>query len=90
MKKKYEKPGLYVENFALSQAIATPCGAKPNGSLGKPSYADQGSCGWDMGNFIVWVETVNSPCNDYEDANTVVDGVCYNNPSPGNAIFSYS
>ena len=88
MKKAYEKPGMYVENFTLSQSIATACGANPNSTLGKPSYADNSTCGWDMGNFIIWVQE--PACNDFEEPDAPLDGMCYNNPNGGTAIFSFS
>ena len=89
MKKKYEKPGMYVENFSLSQSIAAGgCGAAQNPTLGKPSSADIHTCGWDVGGIITWINT--PACNDLADENDPYAGVCYNNPNGYPTIFSLS
>lgn len=88
MKKKYMKPAVYMETFNLSQSIAAGCGAPAGGgSLGKPAHWSKETCGWDMGNFILWVaDTVN--CNEGIGTDENVNGVCYNNPNGGSSIFS--
>lgn len=88
MKKQYSKPGIIIEDFRLSQNIAS-CWSEPGGnSLGKPSHWDKSSCGWDMGNMIVWT-TSTKDCTSFDiPADGEIDGVCYNNPSGGNSIFS--
>ena len=88
MKKAYVKPGMYVENFTLSQSVAAGgCGAAQDSTLGKPGLADRNACGWDMGNAIIW--TLGEANCDFPGADEY-EGVCYNNPGPGNAIFSLS
>ena len=90
MKKAYTKPGFYIENFSLSQSIATDCGLirGQEGTLGKPGLKTKESCGWDMGNLIVW--TANSTCTLEIGAETPFEGVCYNAPNGGTSIFAYS
>ena len=87
MKRTYQKPQIAFESFVLTQNIATPCGVYGNGNtLGKPGHPDSSSCGWDMGNIVIWVDS-KTGC-DYEfDANGEFSGVCYNSPE-GNGIFA--
>lgn len=90
MKKKYEKPGLYIENFALSQSIAADCNIERNdpGTLGFPTQGDSTLCGWDLIGVVIWSTT--EKCNDIHEADEQVFGFCYNNPSGGTPIFNYS
>lgn len=88
MKKIYQKPGIYVENFGLSQSIAATCGVgNAESTLGKPSLADKNSCGWDMGNMIIWVER--PACKDLMPDTDMGFG-CYNNPNGGVTVFGWS
>ena len=95
MKKKYEKPGLYIESFALSQAIALNCNLghkRDEGTLGEPNYGDSMSCGWkgpDGKNY--WTSDLVNKCTDEQyGPNDDVGFGCYNNPSATNALFAYS
>lgn len=86
MKQKYMKPAIVMEQFELSQSIAESCGAV-NSSLGDPNLMDKHTCGWDVGFTVVWLDTNNAcvfPQEDYVE----FQGVCYNNPSGHNTIFS--
>ncbi len=88
MKKVYVKPALQVEYFDLTQSIASGCGAAPGGnSLEKPNHWDKSTCGWDMGNLVIWTEA-NSGYSLKWDADAPWEGVCYNNPEGGNSIFT--
>ena len=89
MKRVYEKPGIYVENFSLSQSIARKCRAAEDSTLGVPNYSEPGSCGWDMGNLVIWTDA-KSKCDLFMDADTPFEGVCYNNPDGGTNIFTCS
>ena len=90
MKKKYEKPGLYIENFAVSQYIATDCGFdREHDTNGKPNMGDNSSCGWDMGGVITWIGS-NTKFNSFEDPDTPLEVYCYNNVSGGLNAFNYS
>ena len=89
MKKAYSKPRFAVELFSFSQSIASGCGVSPEGStLGTPTHATKDSCGWDLGDFIVFAigndrcETLQIPEEDS------FEGYCYNNPDGGITIFS--
>lgn len=87
MKKTYVKPALMVESFVLNQNIAASCSGVPGGgdNMGMPAHSDKGSCGWNIGGVILWVEA--STCNMQvgEDTETVIG--CYNNPTPNMSIF---
>ena len=89
MKRKYIKPGIYVENFALSQTIAAGgCEAALDSSLGIPGYGSKGVCGWDIGGVIIWNVGATENCNlPPADDNR---GLCYNNPDGGAVIFGLS
>lgn len=88
MKENYEKPVILFESFELTQSIAESCGVTGGGnSLGTPTHWDKSSCGWSIGGTIIlW--TAPPTCNDYVGENETVEGMCYNNPSPGQSIFS--
>ena len=86
MKKAYVKPGMYVENFSLSQSIAAGCGAHHNSSLGTPMQGDKSTCGWLIGRDIIWVAA--PACNELCPEELPMDGVCYNNPNGGQSIFN--
>lgn len=87
MKKAYNKPELFVESFQLTQSIASTCSVEWGGNtLGKPGHNDQTSCGWDMGNMVMWTESV-AQCTTKIDEATEAFGLCYNTPNGGNSIF---
>ena len=90
MKKAYIKPVVYMEKFDLSQSIAAGCGAVAGGSsLGKPAHWSKETCGWNLGNMILWAESTGN-CTDIIEIDEPVEniGICYNNPSGGSSIFS--
>lgn len=87
MKKVYEKPQVYAEQFAMSQSIASCVGVGGGGStLGKPTHWDKTTCGWDVGGVIVWAQE--GICDDIAGEDEEVNGVCYNNPSGSVVAFS--
>lgn len=90
MKKAYSKPGIYVENFALSQSVAAgACGEHDaEHTLGVPTYADKNNCGWQIGSRQYWLNDKN--CTTVIGEDVEVDGFCYNNPNGGVTIFAYS
>ena len=90
MRKPYEKPGMYIENFTFSQSIATGgCGVPKEGtSFGRPGYATKETCSWDMGNVQVWYD--NGAANCTFDPGDEFGGYCYHNPDGGITIFSNS
>lgn len=86
MKRTYQKPKIAFESFVLTQNIAATCGVYGNGNtLGKPGHGDIDSCGWDVGEFIVW--TTSSSCTFPRPADGDFGGACYNSPE-GNGIFA--
>lgn len=87
MKEIYVKPKFYIESFVMSQSVAAGCGAVPGGtSLGKPGHGDKSTCGWDMGNVVVWVDKDHG-CSIPYPADGEFNGYCYNNPNGGTSIF---
>lgn len=88
MKKEYAKPKIIIEDFKIAQSIsAGGCGAIANGSLGDPNTWDRSTCGWSMGNLVIWTDA-NKGCSFKWGKDDPWEGVCYNNPTPGNSIFS--
>jgi hypothetical protein len=89
MKLKYTKPAFVMERFNLAQSIAANCTAEepanPHSSIGDPGWGSRESCGWLVGDYIIWTELNN--CNWIADVNDEVMGVCYNNPNGDNIIF---
>lgn len=86
MKRNYQKPRIELEYFTLSQNIAAGCGAAHDSSLGHPNQWSKETCGWELGNVILWME--NSGCTVPLGEDAYVEGVCYNNPEGGQTIFS--
>ena len=89
MKKAYTKPQLFVEDFALTQTVASGCGTSTSSisSLGHPSHWDRSTCGWDLGSgMILWVSE--SACTIPTPADANASGFCYNNPEGGIVIFA--
>lgn len=89
MKKAYEKPNMYVENFELSQSIAAGCGIPTDAStLGHPGAQSDCTCGWVVpGVGVVWCT---GPCTTETDEDARFGAVCYNNPNNGVSIFAFS
>lgn len=89
MKTVYRKPIATIEYFTLSQSVAAGCGAVAGGnSLGGPNIGSRESCGWDLGNIILWLDDGSKICTSFAGADEDVFGVCYNNPEGGNNIFA--
>lgn len=94
MKQKYSKPAFVMERFDLAQSIAANCTAEnpsnPMSSLGDPNWGSKETCGWRVGEYIVWTM---ENCNHNPNyavilgANDDFLGFCYNNPSGDNVIF---
>lgn len=82
MKKTYMKPALYVENFELSQSIAAGCTAQKSG-LGKASFYNPETCGWDFNGQTYFAYGTNPDCKDAGE----IEVVCYNAPN-GNIMFA--
>lgn len=95
MKRKYIKPAAVMEKFDLAQSIAAGCSAEdpanPLSSLGDPNWGSKDTCGWRVGDYVIWtaincnkgpgVPVISSPFEE-------VEGFCYNNPSGNNVIFN--
>ena len=87
MKKAYNKPELYVESFQLTQSIAGTCSAEWGGNtLGSPNHDSKSTCGWDMGNMVLWIDST-TKCSMSLSEDSEFQGICYNTPSGGNTIF---
>lgn len=91
MKKKYSKPLMNIELFTLAQSIAATCPALQHDTgLGNPNHYSKTSCGWNMGNIIIFTAE-NSGCTvKWEEDDPVNIGdiaLCYNNPDGGTQIF---
>ena len=88
MKKTYVKPALAVESFVLSQSIAMGCGAPGGGpGEGKPGFASRDTCGWTVGDWTLWIDSVRN-CEIPTGENDPVYGLCYNTPEGGYVIFA--
>ena len=87
MKKNYSAPKLLLERFELKQRITESCSTTGSvGSLGSPSSADKGSCGWKIGEgMILWPSA--PACSIHKSVDEEVGNICYNNPNPSVALF---
>lgn len=84
MKKKYSKPGIIIEDFAIAQNIAQNCGNAGFGGK-KHTYADKYNCGWHSGDSIIFISA--PACNDERDPDVPSEDLCYNTPSQGQVVF---
>jgi hypothetical protein len=94
MKRKYTKPDFVLERFELAQSIAANCSAEnpanPNASIGDPSWGSKDTCGWRVGDYVIWTA---ANCNDGRGMSIIaspyeeVMGFCYNNPNGDSVIF---
>ena len=100
MKERYVKPELLMESFSLTQTIARNCGDTHTGSFGESNHYNENTCQWVIGDgedaiylFFVgacddsWAIGDPEPGDD-EIAGDFIEGLCYNNPSGGQEIFS--
>ena len=87
MKQTYVKPRIMIERFALTQSIASGCGAVPSGStLGEPAHYHKSTCAWNVGGILLFIDP--NICKDKQiGENDEFMGYCYNNPDGGIAIF---
>lgn len=83
MKKKYSKPGIIIEDFALVQNIAGNCGNTEK----KYTYADKYQCAWDMGGGKT-IFTVAGTCQKVVGPDDPYQEECYNNPGGMYTIFN--
>lgn len=81
MKRKYEKPAIYVERFELTQNIAGDC--SPGLDLGMAAFGDKDTCAWNMGGVEVFLAEL--VC---ANATREAEGFCYDNPFGGLTVFS--
>ena len=93
LKKQYSKPGIIIEDFKISQHIAS-CGAPHESQWGSPLSGSPASCAWlDPFNDRIFTSTSvglgGNPCSDlqYKEENGKFDIYCYNNPEGGLAVF---
>ena len=87
MKLPYTKPLVVIESYDMAQSISNNCGTTSGSTLGKPTHGDKSSCGWDFGGLAVWMEAALGCADVQIGADVPWDGVCYNNPNGGVAIF---
>lgn len=86
MKKQYSKPGIIIEDFTLSQHIAS-CGVPHESQLGSPKHWSKTSCAWqDMYGRDLFIESM-TVCTKPVAEDGEVNGICYNNPSGLVTIF---
>ncbi|MFR1810067.1 MAG: hypothetical protein ACLSWP_00850 [Terrisporobacter sp.] len=82
MKKKYSKPRIIIEDFAIAQNIAQNCGYA-GGNQYTHSNPD-GGCVWKYGDTTVFST---SACNFPLKPGLGFDDLCYNNPEGKTAVF---
>ena len=88
MKKAYAKPGICVENFALSQSIAMSCGLdRTNSTTGVATHGSPETCGWSIGGDTIWLEST-GVCTDYDDLEADLGIGCYNGPMGDFTVFA--
>ena len=79
MKKKYEKPQIYIETFSLDTTIAGSC------ELDTPLPSYEKSCGYPIRGGIVFIE--GTSCTTVPE-NGEYNGFCYHVPIETNNLFN--
>lgn len=88
MKKQYSKPGIIIENFRISEQIATCQGVQHNNSWGSPQQWSKKTCAWlDTYGRYLFIEEMDVCTKPMDAEKGEVGGICYNNPSGLYAIF---
>ncbi|MDO4333195.1 MAG: hypothetical protein Q4C58_11025 [Eubacteriales bacterium] len=82
MKRIYEKPEIYVENFVLAQNIAYGCSQD---GIEHATHSSKGDCGYEFGGDVIFLAGV-AAC-DYQIEDGSFGEICYNNPA-GSQLFS--
>ena len=86
MKKKYEKPEIYFENFSICTNIAAGCE-----HTNVTATEDVHGCGYRLGRLdseVVFTSSIG--CNRHElvDGEGGYQGICYHVPSESNNLFT--
>ncbi|MDO4491092.1 MAG: hypothetical protein Q4B85_08505 [Lachnospiraceae bacterium] len=86
MREKYEKPQFVIEHFGMTQTVAS-CNFdySAENSLGVPNHYNKESCGWALGDIVVFTEA-NTGCEI--QTNDDFGAVCYNTPAGNVTIFA--
>lgn len=79
MKKKYEKPQIYIETFALDTTIAGTC------ELDTPLPSSEENCGYPIQGGTVFVE--GASCQ-YKPQSGEYNGFCYHVPTDAKNLFN--
>lgn len=88
MKKEYSKPGIIIEDFKLSQHIATCDGVTHETSFGSPQQWSATTCAWKgKGNILIFSTGLSKCVNIQLDEGKGFGQICYNNPSDGFVVF---
>ena len=81
MKKQYSKPDIMYEDFTPSTSIAAGCKHEAEAAL----YV----CGVEYPPFVLFVTGTVEACDtDVEDVPGPFNGICYDNPTPDNNLFT--
>lgn len=95
MKKQYSKPGIIIEDFKISQHIAS-CGVPHASQWGTPLSGSPASCAWkDPFGAMVFTSTsgklnsLENPCSHLQltEDKGKFGMYCYNNPADAIAVF---
>lgn len=86
MKRIYTKPELFCEEYELSVAIAGDCGDMWNKSNFTQAKID--SCGYQMGDYILFSYSVTSTCTQKELIDDDNGNYCYNTVADQLKVFA--
>lgn len=80
MKKKYSKPEIIIEDFAIAQNIAKNCGYAGGSEY---NHSNPNTCAWQYGTITVFTDV----CEVKLDPDDGFGDICYNNPDGETAVF---
>lgn len=86
MKRVYTKPELFCEEYELSVAIAGDCGDNWNKSMF--THSNINSCGYKMGDYILFSYSVTSTCTQKELIDEDGGYYCYNTVEGMQKVFA--
>ena len=81
MKKRYEKPQIVFEDFALSTNIAANCEHQT-------SLQTEGACGLDFGGDMIFLINVTGCKEKYDVDDGQFNGICYHVPIETSNLFN--
>ena len=83
MKKQYSKPGIIIDDFTITQNIAS-CGYAGGSQY---NHSTPKGCAWDIGGGVTVFAKGTGYCMEEISPGEKFGEICYNNPEGGKVVF---